>query len=88
MAVPPSGAASRPIVMRAGWISPGERAAGAVNASLVTLLVPVSALLLGTLVLGEVFTLRQATGMAVIFLGLMVTDGRMARYALRRARGG
>ncbi len=58
--------------------------AGGVNASLVTLLVPVSALLLGTLALGEVFTPRQAAGMAVILLGLVVTDGRAVAFALRR----
>jgi drug/metabolite transporter (DMT)-like permease len=50
--------------------------AGAVNTALVTLLVPVTALMLGTLVLDEAFTLRQAAGMAVILLGLVVTDGR------------
>ena len=58
--------------------------AGGVNATLVTLLVPVSALLLGTLVLGEAFTLRQAAGMAVILLGLVVTDGRAAARLFRR----
>ncbi len=58
--------------------------AGGVNASLVTLLVPVSALILGTLVLGEVFTLRQAAGMAVILLGLLVTDGRPIALLMRR----
>jgi drug/metabolite transporter (DMT)-like permease len=58
--------------------------AGGVNASLVTLLVPVSALLLGTLVLGEAFTLRQAAGMAVILLGLAVTDGRVVTLIRRR----
>ena len=61
--------------------------AGGVNASLVTLLVPVSALLLGTLVLGEAFTPRQAAGMAVILLGLVVTDGR-ALALIRRRLGG
>lgn len=50
---------------------------GAVNTSLVTLLVPVSALMLGTLVLGEAFTLRQAVGMAIILFGIVVTDGRV-----------
>lgn len=58
--------------------------AGGVNASLVTLLVPVTALLLGSFVLGEVFTLRQAAGMAVILLGLVVTDGRPVALLLRR----
>ncbi len=58
--------------------------AGGVNASLVTLLVPVTALMLGTLVLGEAFTLGQAAGMAVILLGLVVTDGRTVKVLLRR----
>ncbi|MCW5772567.1 MAG: DMT family transporter [Rhodospirillaceae bacterium] len=61
--------------------------AGGVNASLVTLLVPVSALMLGWLLLDEALTLRQAAGMAVILLGLVVTDGRAvaaARRGLRR----
>ena len=56
--------------------------AGAVNTALVTLLVPVTALMLGTLVLGEAFTLRQAAGMAVILAGLVVTDGRALAYVL------
>jgi drug/metabolite transporter (DMT)-like permease len=59
--------------------------AGAVNTALVTLLVPVTALLLGTLILGEAFTLREALGMAVILAGLVVTDGRA--LALVRGRG-
>jgi drug/metabolite transporter (DMT)-like permease len=58
--------------------------AGGVNASLVTLLVPVTALLLGTLVLGEAFSLRQAAGMAVILLGLVVIDGRAGAAIARR----
>jgi drug/metabolite transporter (DMT)-like permease len=51
--------------------------AGATNTMLVTLLVPVTALLLGTLVLGEVLALRHFAGMAVIALGLLVIDGRV-----------
>jgi len=58
--------------------------AGAVSTSLVTMLVPVSALLLGTLFLGEVLTLRQGAGMAVILIGLLIVDGRFLR---RRAAG-
>ena len=58
--------------------------AGGVNASLVTLLVPVSALLLGTLVLKEAFTLRQAAGMVVILLGLAIIDGRALAFVRRR----
>jgi drug/metabolite transporter (DMT)-like permease len=56
--------------------------AGATNAMLVTLLVPVTALLLGTLVLGEALAPRHLLGMAVIGAGLLVIDGRV----LRRAR--
>jgi drug/metabolite transporter (DMT)-like permease len=44
---------------------------------LVTLLVPVTALLLGTLVLGEVLALRHVVGMAVIAAGLLLIDGRL-----------
>lgn len=51
--------------------------AGATNVSLVTLLVPVSAMLLGVLVLGEVVTERQLGGLALIALGLACIDGRL-----------
>ncbi len=51
--------------------------AGAVNASLVTLLVPISAVILGILVLGEALALRQLLGMAIIMAGLIVIDGRL-----------
>jgi drug/metabolite transporter (DMT)-like permease len=57
--------------------------AGATNTMLVTLLVPVTALLLGTLVLGEVLAPRHFAGMAVIAAGLLVIDGRL----LARLRG-
>ncbi|NKC33146.1 DMT family transporter [Falsiroseomonas selenitidurans] len=56
-------------------------AAGATNTMLVTLLVPVTALLLGHLVLGEVLALRHLAGMAVIGLGLLAIDGRLPRKA-------
>jgi drug/metabolite transporter (DMT)-like permease len=51
--------------------------AGATNAMLVTLLVPVTALLLGTQLLGETLALRHFAGMAVIALGLLLIDGRL-----------
>jgi len=51
--------------------------AGAVNVSLVTLLVPVSAIILGILILGETLALRQLLGMAIIMAGLIVIDGRL-----------
>ena len=51
--------------------------AGASNLLLVTFLIPVSAILLGVLFLGETLALRQIGGMAVIGLGLAVIDGRL-----------
>jgi len=51
--------------------------AGASNLLLVTFLIPVSAILLGVLFLGETLALRQVGGMAVIGLGLAVIDGRL-----------
>jgi len=51
--------------------------AGATNISLVTFLVPVSAILLGILFLGETLHLSHIFGMLLIGLGLMVIDGRM-----------
>lgn len=55
------------------------RAAGATNASLVTLVVPVSAILLGTLFLGERLEMFEIAGMALIALGLLIVDGRLLR---------
>jgi drug/metabolite transporter (DMT)-like permease len=61
-------------------------AAGATNASLVTLLVPPSAILLGILFLGERLDWAEWTGMLVIGLGLVILDGRLvARLASRAA---
>lgn len=53
------------------------RSAGPTNLSLVTFLIPVSALMLGILILGEVLALRHFAGMALIFAGLAVIDGRL-----------
>jgi drug/metabolite transporter (DMT)-like permease len=59
-------------------------AAGATNLLLVTLLIPVSAILLGTLVLGERLDARHFFGMALIGLALAAIDGRpLARLARR-----
>ncbi len=60
-------------------------AAGATNLLLVTFLIPVSALLLGTLVLGERLELRQVAGVALIGLGLAAIDGRPAARLTRWA---
>ena len=51
--------------------------AGAVNVALVTLLVPVSAILLGTLILGEDLAGRHYVGMGLIAIGLLAIDGRI-----------
>lgn len=50
--------------------------AGATNLMLVTLLVPVSAILLGILVLGERLAAADLVGMALIGAGLALIDGR------------
>lgn len=55
------------------------RSAGATNASLVTLIVPVSAILLGVAVLGERLQAFELIGMTVIGAGLVVIDGRIFR---------
>lgn len=51
--------------------------AGATNTSLVTLLVPPSAILLGVLFLGERLGATDILGMAVLGLGLVILDGRL-----------
>ena len=53
--------------------------AGASNASLVTLIVPVSAILLGVLFLGEHLEPFEVGGMALIGLGLVAIDARLLR---------
>lgn len=53
--------------------------AGATNLSLVTFLIPVSAILLGILVLDESLNAAQIAGMGLIGLGLALIDGRVFR---------
>ncbi len=53
---------------------------GATNLVLVTFLVPVSALLLGGVLLGEPVTLAALAGMALIAAGLACIDGRLLRW--------
>src|SRR5437868_1032009 len=53
--------------------------AGATNVLLVTFLIPVSAIVLGTLVLGEQLATRHIVGMAAIAIGLAAIDGRVIR---------
>ena len=52
--------------------------AGATNVLLVTFLIPVSAILLGTLILGEQLAAPHL-GMVAIALGLAAIDGRLMR---------
>jgi drug/metabolite transporter (DMT)-like permease len=61
-------------------------AAGATNLLLVTFLIPVSALLLGTMVLRETIVASQLAGMALIGAGLVAIDGRLARFSGARLR--
>jgi drug/metabolite transporter (DMT)-like permease len=57
--------------------------AGATNALLVTFLIPVSAILLGMLLLSERLAPHQIAGMIAIFAGLAAIDGRAARVMAR-----
>jgi drug/metabolite transporter (DMT)-like permease len=57
--------------------------AGATNVLLVTFLVPVVAILLGTLFLDEVLQPQHLLGMALIGLGLAAIDGRPWRRLMR-----
>lgn len=61
--------------------------AGATNASLVTLIIPLFALLLGVVFLGERLLAREAAGMVLIGLGLLLFDGRILRLVLPSPRG-
>ena len=58
--------------------------AGATNAMLVTLLVPVSATLLGVLVLHEPLTPQQIAGGLLIAAALLIIDGRLWRFIQRQ----
>lgn len=51
--------------------------AGAVNVALVTLLIPVSAILLGSFILSERLDVRHFVGLALIASGLIAIDGRL-----------
>ena len=65
------------------------RRSGATNVMLVTLLIPVTAILLGVLVLGEQISPREIAGALVIGSALLVIDGRVLKIpsARRVTRG-
>ena len=54
--------------------------AGATMLSLVTLLIPASALGLGALVLQEAILMHHLIGLALILLGLLAIDGRLSKW--------
>ena len=56
---------------------------GATNFSIATLIAPVSAIVLGIVLLHEIILPIQLLGILVIFVGLLVMDGRL----VRRLRG-
>jgi drug/metabolite transporter (DMT)-like permease len=60
------------------------RRSGATNVMLVTLLVPVTAILLGAFVLGEHISWREIFGALVIGSALLLIDGRVLRLFRRR----
>ena len=55
--------------------------AGATNLLLVTLLIPISAILLGAIFLNESLELIHFIGMGLIALGLSIIDGRLWQYS-------
>jgi drug/metabolite transporter (DMT)-like permease len=59
------------------------RRSGATNVMLVTLIIPVTAILLGYLVLGETITPREIIGALVIGSALLVIDGRVLKFMQR-----
>jgi drug/metabolite transporter (DMT)-like permease len=61
--------------------------AGSTNISLVTFLVPISAIILGAALLNEQITLNHILGMAVIGIGLALIDGRIPAKLLQTVRG-
>ena len=61
--------------------------AGATAISLVTFLIPVSAILLGTQILGEQLAVRHIIGMIAIAIGLAAIDGRLMSWIYRVGTG-
>ena len=60
--------------------------AGATNVVLVTLLAPVTSVVLGALVLGETLSLRHIYGFGLIAAGLALIDGRLLRILIDKTR--
>jgi len=60
--------------------------AGATNALLSTFLIPISAIIIGIVLMGESLSLRQVAGMAGILVGIAAIDGRAGRLIARKFR--
>jgi len=60
--------------------------AGATNALLSTFLIPISAIVIGIVLLGESLSARQLAGMTAIFIGIAAIDGRAGRFIARKFR--
>ncbi|MCF4165877.1 DMT family transporter [Zavarzinia compransoris] len=60
------------------------QSSGATNAALVTFLIPVSAVFLGAVFLGEALDARHFGGMALIAAGLAAIDGRLLSRSLSK----
>lgn len=58
---------------------------GAVNVVLVTLLIPVTTIILGVFILREPFSANEIVGAVIIAASLLVIDGRVLGWARRRA---
>lgn len=63
------------------------RRAGAVNTMLVTLLVPVTPIIIGAILFGERLLLREIIGALIIAGALLIIDGRLPRYIWARVGG-
>ncbi len=61
--------------------------AGPTNSLLVTFLVPINAIFLGYLILGERLGWNAFVGMGIIFLGLAAIDGRLIKVFKRKEKG-
>jgi drug/metabolite transporter (DMT)-like permease len=60
------------------------RRAGATNAMLVTLIMPLTPIVLGRVFLGEHLTGREVLGALIIAAALLIIDGRLLRLLTRR----
>jgi drug/metabolite transporter (DMT)-like permease len=63
------------------------RRSGATNVMLVTLLIPLTAILLGYLVLGEPISVHELAGAVVIGSALLIIDGRLFGFIRRPGAG-